>query len=238
MLFRAFCFLCLLPAGWAAPAVQPSLLEHAVENWLGERDYWSFTQRAVEYEDGKPRERLERYDPSQAGDARWKLLAIDGRPPTDAERAAWAKKKFKKNRRKFDSPLGEFFAFDRAKVLEDGARLVRYQVPLRTDKSWLFPVDKVVVHVTVNKETQALERLSADVREPFKVLFGIARINDGALDLSFLNFDADAEPGPESAQPSGTARVSVQRFGERVEFTWSEFKRVTPYADPVAKKRD
>lgn len=240
MLLRLLGFLFLaLPAGFAAPAgLQRTLLEQAVENWLGERDYWSFTQRAVEYDNGKPSERLERYDPSQAGDARWKLLAIDGKPPTEAQRAAWAKKKFKKNRKRFDSPLGEFFDFDRSKVIEDGAKLARYQVPLRTDKSWLFPVDKVLVHVTVNKETRALERLNADVREPFKVLFGLAKVNDGALDLSFLNFDADAPPSPEAVQPSGTARVSVQRLGERVEFTWSDFKRVTPYVDPAAKKQD
>jgi hypothetical protein len=59
-----------------------------------------------------------------------------------------------------------------------------------------------------------------------KVLLGLARITDGKLDLSFLNFDDDALPGPESAQPTGRARVSVYKFGERVEFTWSDFKRV------------
>ena len=39
----------------AAPAPQ-LLLEQAVENWLGERDHWAFTQKAVEYDDGKPRD--------------------------------------------------------------------------------------------------------------------------------------------------------------------------------------
>src|SRR5205814_1544352 len=48
-----------------AIAADTSMLELAVENWLGERDHWAFTQRAVEYESGKPRERLERYDPSK-----------------------------------------------------------------------------------------------------------------------------------------------------------------------------
>lgn len=236
-LLRSLCLSLLLPvAVLAAPAPDRPVLEQSVENWLGERDHWAFTQRAVEYEDGKPHERLERYDPSQPGDARWALLAIDGHPPTDPERAAWAKKKFKKNRKRFDSPLGDFFDFGKAKLVEDTAKLARYEVPLRTDKTWFFPVEKVLVFVTVNKETKALERLSADVREPFKVLFGLAKINEGAIDLSFLNYDAETVPGPESAKPSGTARVSMQRFGERVEFTWSDFKRVTPYADPLAKK--
>ena len=209
-------------------AADASLLEDAVEKWLGERDHWAFTQKAVEWDDGKPRERLERYDPSKAGDARWTLLALNGKPPTPQEHAAWAKKKFKKNRRRFDSPIGDYFDFKDAKKISETPKAVRYEVPLRRDKNWLFQTDKVRVVVTVNKESRALEHLSADVREPVKVLLGLARITDGRLDLSFLNFDDDAEPGPESAQPKGTARVTVSKFGERAEFTWSDFKRVTP----------
>ncbi|MGH7947147.1 MAG: hypothetical protein ACREH8_11960 [Opitutaceae bacterium] len=218
--------------GWGAPA--PSLLEQAVERWLGERDHWAFTQRAVEYEDGKPRERLERYDPSRTGNERWTLLAIDGRFPAPDEHAAWARKKFKKNRRGIDTPIGDFFDFHDAKIIAQRDQLVRYEVPLRRDKSWLFQADKVRVVVSVNKDTRALEHLSASVSEPVKVLLGLARITAGKVDLSFLNFDDDAPPGPESAQPTGSARVSVYKFGERVEFTWSDFKRVSPLATASA----
>jgi hypothetical protein len=85
----------------------------------------------------------------------------------------------------------------------------------------------------VNKNSRALEHLTANVREPLKVLLGLAKITDGKLDLSFLNFDDDVPPGPESTQPTGSARVTVSKFGERAEFTWSDFKRVTPAgADP------
>jgi hypothetical protein len=212
-------------------------LEQAVEKWLGERDHWAFTQRAVEYEDGRPRERLERYDPSRPGTERWTLLAINGRVPTEEQRAEWAKKKFRKNRRRIDTPIGDFFDFQDARLLSDSGRLVHYEVPLRRDKNWLFQTDKVKVVVSVNKETQALEHLAADVREPVKVLLGLAKITDGKLDLNFLNFDDDAKPGPESAQPTGSARVTVSKFGERAEFTWSDFKRVSPIASASASLR-
>src|SRR3954471_1776090 len=99
---RAWAWLFLL--GWlagACPAASP-MLETSVEKWLGERDHWAFTQRAVEYRrDGSTYERLERFDPSQVGNARWKLLKIDGHAPTEEERTAWEKKKFKKNHRRF-----------------------------------------------------------------------------------------------------------------------------------------
>jgi hypothetical protein len=212
----------------AAAEAPASLLEQAVENWLGERDHWAFTQRAIEYDDGKPRERLERYDPSKPGDERWTLLAINGKVPTPEQHEAWAKKKFKKNRRRIDTPIGDFFDFRGAKIVRETPKLALYEVPLRHDKNWLFQTDKVKVIVTVNKETRALEHLTASVREPLKVLLGLAKITYGKLELSFLNFDDDAAPGPESTQPKGTARVTVSKFGERVEFIWSDFKRVSP----------
>ena len=233
-------FLLSILSSFAFSADAPaSLLERAVDNWLGERDHWAFTQRAVEYDGDKPRERLERYDPSRYGNDRWTLLAINGKPPTPEQQAAWAKKKFKKNRRRIDSPIGDFFDFRDAKVVSETPKLVRYEVPLRNDKNWLFQTDKVKVVVSVNKESRALEHLTAHVREPLKVLLGLAKITDGNVDLSFLTFDDDAEPGPESAQPTGTARVTVSKFGERAEFTWSDFKRVIPVetATSAATKR-
>ncbi|MEO5960145.1 MAG: hypothetical protein ABIZ49_03605 [Opitutaceae bacterium] len=211
----------------AAP--QP-LLEQAVENWLGERDHWAFTQRAVEYDDGVPHERLERYDPSLAGNQRWRLISIDGKPPTAEQLATWGKRKFKKQRRRFDAPIGDFFDFAHAKVISDSVGLVRYQVPLRSDKNWLFPVDRVDVMVTVNKESRALEHLGARVREPFKVLLGIARVMGGDLELDFIPPDETGDP--ETTRPSGSARVTVTKMGERVDFTWNDFKRVVPYREP------
>jgi hypothetical protein len=222
----------LLAAGMVARAAPPSLLEEAVQSWLGERDHWAFTQRAVEYDGGTPHERLERYDPSLPGNARWKLLAIDGHAPTAEERAAWEKRKFKKHRRRFDSPIGDYFDFAHARTIRETPTTIDYDVPLRSDKNWLFPTDRVDVVVTVNKQSRALEHLTARVREPFKVLLGIARVTGGALELDFLNFDDGGDP--QSAKPSGSARVSVSKFGERVDFTWTDFKRVTPYYERPA----
>jgi hypothetical protein len=217
----------LAVVGRVLGASPPELLPKAIESWLGERDHWAFTQRAVEWDGDTPHERIERYDPSQPGDARWQLLAIDGKPPTDAQREKWAAKKFKHRHHRYDPLLGDFFDFHEARVVAETPKLVRFSVPLRTDKNWLFPVSKVDVRVTINKETRALEHLTARVREPFKVLMGIARVTGGELDLNFLPFD-DSEAGPEDAKPSGTARVSVSKLGERVDFTWSDFKRVNP----------
>jgi hypothetical protein len=216
-------------------APPPQLLQQAVDSWLGERNRWAFTQRAVEYEGGMPHERLERYDPSRPPEARWQLLAIDGHAPTPEERRKWAEKKLKHHRthKVIDLQISDFFDFGNAKVVAETPKLVRFEVPLRKDKNWLFPTDKVGVRVTINKETQALEHLTAHVREPFKVLLGLARVMGGELDLDFLHFDAD-DSTPSASHPTGAARVSVTKFGERVDFTWTDFKRVTPFGSTSA----
>lgn len=219
---------CLSGLCGRAATSSPQLLQNAVQQWLGERDHWAFTQRAVEYVDGVPHERVESYDPSRRPDIRWLLMSVDGRRPTPEERQKWMEKKFHHKHRKIDTQLSDFFDFDAAKVVSETPGVVRFEVPLRHDKNWLFPVDKVQVDVTVNKQTQALEHLTAHVREPFRVLLGVARVWGGDADLDFLHFDATA-PGPANTRPAGEARVSVTKLGERVDFTWTDFKRVTPF---------
>lgn len=210
----------------------PRLVEVAIDNWIGESEHWAFTQRAVEYDDGKPHERLERYDPSQPVAQRWTLLKIDGQPPTAEQQAAWAKKKAKhRSSHRFESPVSDFFEFQKARVVAETPDLIRCEVPLRGDRNWLFQSNKVKVFVTVNKKTRALDHLSANVREPVKVLFGIAKVTDGALDLSFHDDDPSTPASSDATHPTGSVHMTVSKFGERAEFTWSEFKRVGPVAD-------
>jgi hypothetical protein len=38
---------------------------------------------------------------------------------------------------------------------------------------------------------------------------------------------------PAAANPEGTARAVVNKLGERIEYVWSDFKRVTPHPDNV-----
>jgi hypothetical protein len=242
MPLRFFCFfLGLLAAvgarGASASAGDSKLLDQAVDNWMGARDQWAFTQRAVEYDNGKAHERVERYDPAQPLEARWTLLTIDAQKPTPEQHAAWAKKKAKhRTSHKFETGIGDFFDFTKARVVTDTEEILSCEVPLRTGRNWLFESEKVKVVVTINKKTQALDRVTAHIREPVKVLFGIAKITDGQVDLRFQD-ESPENPetaGPGDGKPKGSVHMNVTRFGERAEFTWSDFKRVAPA--PASKR--
>ena len=212
----------------------PPLLEQAAEKWLGERDNWAFTMLVREFDGGAVKEeRRERYDPSKPGLGRWELLQVNGAPPTDERRAEWQKRKSKK-RKNPGKPLNEYLEFERAKVVKEDAKMACYNLPLRDNHSWLFPVDKVSLQVTVNKSTLAIEDVVAGIDEPFKVALGFARVMDVDFDLQ-MNQPARGrnKSDPATAKPDGTASAVVNKFGERIEYAWSEFQRVTPHPDNI-----
>jgi hypothetical protein len=212
----------------------PALLDKAVNNWLGEKDNWAFTLDVREFEGGGMKEeRRERYDPSKPGEKRWELLLVNGKAPSDEKRSEWQKRKTKK-RRKAGKPISEYLALDQATIVEQSSRTVSYRVPLRSGNQWLFPIEKVDLRVTINKETLGLEVVVARIEEPLRVWLGLAKI----LDLDFdLQMNPSEDKGdatePASSRPNGTANVVVNKLGERVEYEFGEFERVTPHPDNV-----
>jgi hypothetical protein len=208
------------------------LLSVAAQQWVGERDSWSFTQHVREFTDAKvSEERVERYDPSQPEKCRWRLLELNGRAPTADETAKFSARKDKK--RHEPKPLGDYIDFDHAVIASSTPTQIRYEVPLH-DISWLLPSQKVAILITVNKASRAIDEVTVGLREPFRVAFGLARVTDVALDLHFQPSSPDDLGGPGLLQPSGTARVTVFKLGNRAEFSWSDFARVTPFAHGYA----
>lgn len=213
----------LLLLGTVLPAQLP-LLHHAVEERLGSTDHWAFTQRALEHDQNRVRERIERYDPSLPPDRRWRLLALDGQSPTDEQQRDWARWKARRLApRQPPAPL-DYLDLDRARLVATDTRHAQWDVPLRSSHRWLFPVESIRVLITIDLATGSLERLNAEVRQPFRVLLGLARITDGVLDLSFPPL-ANETTG---YGPTGSVHVSVTRLGERVEFSWSDFQPAGP----------
>lgn len=208
------------------------LLRDAVGRWLHERDNWAFTQLAREYDGASlKRERLERYDPSRPDRERWQLLKLNGHEPTPQERADLIDRKNKK-RRKHTAAVADYFDFDRALFAGGDRQVVRYELPLRSSADWLFPIDKVSLVLTIDKATAAITRVQAKIDEPFRVALGVARVLDIQLDVATeLPPAAAPTADPAAAKPSGTARLVVTKFGDRVEYEWTDFQRVTPHPD-------
>jgi hypothetical protein len=215
-----------------AGAAESELLREAAGHWLDERDHWAFTQLAREYDGGQlKRERLERYDPSRPDRERWELLRLNGRSPTAEEKADLTERKNRKRRRQ-TTPIAEHFDFERARLLAEDRRTVRYELPLRSSNAWLFPIEKVTLELTIDKPTRAITQVQARIQEPFRVALGLARVLDLDLDVQTeLPPSGAPTADPAAAKPNGTARAVVTKFGDRVEYEWSDFQRVEPHPD-------
>ena len=209
----------------AVHAAAPTLLKEAVEHWLSEGNRWMFTQRVVEFEDETVKqERIERYDPSQPLESRWTLVSIDGSPPEEAEWTAWDQRKNKK-KKKAVRPLGEYLDLENAQVLSGDERVVRYVLPLQGMPNWLFPIEKVRLTLTINKATRTIEHADATISEPIRVALGLAHLLDLELDLRMLPTAGNSDPA--AIEPGGEARAVVTKFGQRVEYEWSDIQRIT-----------
>jgi hypothetical protein len=228
-MIRWLLFSLMMSATAWARVEHAELLRQVADNWLSERNRWAFTQVVREF-DGKElkQERRERYDPSRGYAARWQLISINGKPPAPKEVAEWRERKNKKQRKEKPG-LADNFDFASAKVLSETEQTVVYELPLRSNVEWLFPISKVEFIVTINKTGPALEQVQARIQEPFRVALGLARILDIDLDVQM---EPPPTPDPADAKPSGTAQAVVTKFGDRVEYYWSEFERVEEAPQP------
>jgi hypothetical protein len=196
------------------------LLEEVADKMADERQNWAFTQHARETaSNGEVTERVERYDPSRGPARRWELLKLNGRTPSAEEVERWSKKK-NRTRSKAPKTLEDYADLSQARVREETADSVTYDVPLRSSAGGLFPGHKISLALTVNKETKAIERAQAGIAEPFKVALGLARVID-------LDLDLEMDDAASAEKPQGTASAVINKLGKRVEYHWSEFTRVT-----------
>lgn len=222
----------LVFAGFAPPAFAetPRLLEEALQKWVAGTDDWAFTQRVKMFDDDKVKlERVERYDPSRPDNQRWQLLEINGKPPTAAHREYWQLRKNRKAKRRAEGTLEKYFAFEQATVSRETATAVSYDVPLRKEATRLAPLEKIIIEISVDKASRSIEQVKGGLREPFRVALGLAKITDVWLDVRFDPIVHDLTPEEGEPQASGAAHVVLSKMGDRSEYAWSDFKRVTPF---------
>lgn len=226
-----------MPAFSVLRAETPALLHEAIGNWLAGKEDWAFTQRVRSLSDGGQvkDERLERYDPSLPDIQRWHLLTVDGKAPTEAQRQTLERRKNLRPRKHANKPPEDFLDFPHAVVSAETARAVTYAVAVRPEAARLVQTDKLIVLVTVGRENRAIERVTVSLRDPMRVALGLAKITDIDLDVHFDPSGQDANSEAGDVETSGSARVALWKLGDRMEYEWSDFKRVTPYASPQQK---
>lgn len=212
-------------------AAPPPLLVQAFDQWAGGRDDLAFTQKTrFLFDDGRVKtERLERFDPSLPDRQRWRLIELNGKPATAQQRKLWEAKKNRKPRKKVAKAPSDYVDLEHAVMLDETPQLAHFEIRLRQDVARLLGVERISAIVTVDKKSGSIVHVTAALRQPVRVLMGLARITD-------LDVDVHIEPSTEDSgdvETGSTARVALSELGYPIEYTWSDFTRVTPFsADP------
>lgn len=213
-------------------AETPALLAEAINHWdAGQKDL-AFTQHGslLGEKDQVEKTWVERYDPSLPDNQRWRLLEVNGKPATDEERKKWESKKNNKPRKKALKPLSEYLDLPNAKKLDETDKATRFEVGLRPDAMRLASVEKLVLIMTIDKTQKDITHIAATLREPMKIALGLAKVTD-------VDFDVRMEPDSEKkdgkttgdVKEGSTAKVVMSKFGDPMEYRWSDFKRVDAY---------
>jgi hypothetical protein len=213
-------------------AQTPPLLAKAFAEWTAGRNDLAFTQETKYLaDDGTVKqERMERYDPSLPDSRRWMLVTVDGQPATDAQRKKWETKKNGKPRKNVVKSPSEYLDLEDAKPLDETDKNARFEISLRPEAARLLAVEKINVDVTVDKASGSIARVTAGLREPMRVLLGLARITDLAIDVRLEVPDAGSGQDAGEVQSGSTASITLSKLGTPMEYNWSDFKRVSSFA--------
>jgi len=206
----------------------PPLLSDAVERWSAGYADLAFTQRVrVFHDDGTLQsERVERYDPSLPDLRRWTLIEVDTRSPTASERQRWETRKNAKPRKAPLKSPREYLDLEHARVVSQTDETVRYEVVFRSDAARFVAVEKIAILIVIDKASGSVGHVSAILKEPIRIALGLARVTGLDLDVTLESSGEDTVIPQDEVQAGSTASVRLSRFGDPMEFHWSDFKRV------------
>jgi hypothetical protein len=232
-----FCLLALNLCSLAAAGLRadaPPLLMKALQRWTVGKGDLAFTQetRAFLSDGGVKEERVERYDPSLPDSRRWRLKEVNGVPATDEQRRKWESRKNSRPRTKVDETPSKYLDLNNAILVSETPKDARFKVPVRPEAQRLLAIENIEVVITVDKQTGSIAGIGATLREPIRVLLGVARITDLDVDLRINPVDEGSPDPIDEVESGSTARVKISKLGRPVEYSWSDFKRVIVFAGP------
>ena len=113
--------------------------------------------------------------------------------------------------------------------MEETTSKAGFEIGLRPEAARLLAVEKIAFVLTIDKESGAIARIAATLRQPIRVLLGLAQITDLDIDVRMEPADDDSSQSSGDVQNGSTARVTMSKLGSPMEYNWSDFRRVASY---------
>jgi hypothetical protein len=251
---RWFGFLCvvlvslpLLATSWPtagggtrpATAEEQAWLHTALHKTADDYRRWAYTEhRLIKDEKGRVKSHtLLRHDPSKPYAEQWTPLQVDGREPTDRDRAKFRKRgersapsdnpmaEEKKSRR---PALGEVLDLPRAFISSETATHWVFEIPLLKVGNERFPPEKFQVLVRMRKEGAVLENIAANLRGSFRSKL-VVKVKSGEGSLDFEVVDPKYPPALVRVEGDASASLLFVSVGGSVNVKRTELKHVKPF---------
>lgn len=200
---------------------------------------WAFTEHRV-IRDSKGRvksETLLRHDPSKPYPEQWEPLKIDGREPTDRERARYRRRGERgaesdsqfgsvahpdaRNRRS----LGELIELNRSSIASETPTHLVFEVPLIKQGNERFPPEKFLVLTRIRKQDAVLENIAVRLRESFRSRL-VVKVKSGEGTMDFASVDPKYPPALVSIAGDAVASVLFINVGGSMELKRTDLRHV------------
>ncbi|MDB6127821.1 MAG: hypothetical protein JWM35_1717 [Verrucomicrobia bacterium] len=242
-----------IPTADDAAGIPPVLLEALTK--VAQSFYrWAYTEtRRVTDNKGVTRyETVVRFDPSKPYAEQYQPLKIDGKPPTERQLKDYRRRgekraeRFAKEEAEGKMPGTQLPRFgmngssasidlQHARVVEENAQSVTYEVPLRNDLTATIPVEKFQLMARVGKQSRAFENVALRVRSGFRVKL-VVKVTSGEATMDFGVADPKFPPVPLRLAGDASATVMFVKLGANFDLARTELKRVKPYSERFGVK--
>lgn len=202
---------------------------------------WAYTEHQIfRDEKGKVKsEQLVRYDPSKPYAEQWAPLQINGKEPTERERAKFRKRGEqaapaapgavqvggRKSRR---VSLGEVLDLPRASIAAETPTHLVYEIPLLKVGNERFPPEKFQVQARLRKEGRLLENISVNLRDSFRAKL-VLKVKSGGGSIDFAQVDPKYPPTMVKVSGDAAASVMFVSVGGSLNLERKELKHVRPF---------
>jgi hypothetical protein len=226
----------------AAPA-EIALLNDTLHRTANAYPRWAYTEhRVIRDEKGKVKsDLLLRYDPSLPYAQQWTPLQVDGREPSERDRAKYRKLGERAAPADLAKPvppakesirrrvsLGETLDVPRSTVAAETAEHLTFEIPLRKFGNERFPPEKFEVLARVRKEGAVLEHIAVRLRESFRSKL-VVKVKSGGGTLDFATVDPRHPPALVGLNGDASASLLFVSVGGSVKLARTDVKRVKPF---------
>jgi hypothetical protein len=223
----------------------PAPLDEAFQKLARDSGSWAYTEVSVTVDKNgkKSAETIVEFDPSKPFPEQFTPLQIDGRPPTDKQRAQYRRagesrgRRFEEQENAARDELlrlhvsGRWIVVDleHATVAEETETSLLYEVALLPDNAAnALPAEKFRLQARVNKADRTFEHAELSLREPLK-LTKFAKLSALSYRFGFANVDANFSPAAISLHADTTGSMFFFGRHEVREITRRDVRHVTPY---------